>query len=111
MADNSHASRSIVFDAATELATAGYHCIRVAGRTRPFDLIAWNGSRTLLLVIRRARSLGIAACKDEVHRLSTLVTSRSLPGIVHLWIFHSFSWYRYEILAGGALPITWRKQT
>ena len=103
MADNSHQSRSIIFDAATLLKKAGYECVRVAGSSRMFDLIAWKDGNLLFLVLKRSRS-GISEFTDEVSHLVDLVRTSKVPGKVQFWIYRSPTWNRYQIMPGGALP-------
>jgi hypothetical protein len=105
MADNSRTSRAIWYDASAELTLAGYHCIRVAGASRPFDLVAWKDGKFLFIVVRRARSKGVFRFSDEIACLARLVETRTLPGIAYLWIFLSKTWFRYQILPGGAMRI------
>jgi len=105
MADNSLTSRAILYHAATDLDRAGYHSVRIAGSSRPFDLIAWNGQSILFISVRRARSGGISRFSEDVVRLAELVNSNTLPGIVYLWIYIFRQWFRYRIMPGGALPV------
>ena len=105
MTDTSHTSRSIFFDAAAELAKAGYQCIRVAGSSRPIDLIAWKGEKILFIAVRRTRREGISRFTGDVGRLADLVKTSTLPGVVYLWIYLSNHWFRYRIMPGGALPL------
>ncbi len=105
MADSSHATRSISFDALQELQTGGYRSIRVAGTSRIFDLIAWKGEEILFLVVRRSRSVGIGGFADTVRDLAGFVREKVVPGPVQFWLYRSNTWLRYRILPGGAVPI------
>ncbi|MDD1730472.1 MAG: hypothetical protein LUQ50_15565 [Methanospirillum sp.] len=103
--DTSHTTRSISFHAVTELSMAGYQCIRVAGPSRPFDLIAWKEEKILFIAVRRTRSEGISRFTGDVSRLTDLVKTRTPPGVVYLWIYLSNHCFRYRILPGGAFPV------
>jgi Holliday junction resolvase len=105
MEDNSHQFRSITFNAATQLKSAGYESVRVAGSGRLFDLIAWKEDTVLFLVLKRSRATGISGYTDEVFHLVDLVKTGKLPGVVQFWIYRSQNWVRYQIMPGGALPI------
>nr|WP_319539070.1 hypothetical protein [uncultured Methanospirillum sp.] len=105
MRDNSPASRSILYHAARELDHEGYHSVRIAGSSRPFDLIAWNGETILFIAVRRARSGGISRFSEDVSHLAELASGNTLPGLVYIWIFIFRQWYRYRIMPGGAIPV------
>ncbi len=105
MADSSHATRSISFDAVRELQNGGYRSIRVAGTSRIFDLIAWKGEEVIFLVVRRTRSGGIGGFAETVQDLAGFVREKVVPGPVQFWLYRSNTWLRYLILPGGAVPI------
>lgn len=104
MAESNHTSRSLWFQAATQIRNAGYDSIRVSGQTRPFDLIAWNAEQVFFLVVRRTRTKGISSFTDDICRLGTRVRS-GVPGQVHFWLYRSGNWLRYRIMPGGAMPV------
>ena len=110
MADNNHSSRILSFDVASQRTRAGYHCIRVAGSPRPFDLIAWKGEKILFILLKRSRNAGISRYKDDICRIADLVQTKTLPGAEHLWIYRSSCWVRYQIMPGGAIPARWEAQ-
>lgn len=106
MNESNHTSRSIWFDAATQLREAGYESIRVAGSSRPFDLIAWDTDQIIFLVVRRSRNSGISTYATEVTNLAAKVRT-GIPGKVFFWLYRSHNWLRYQIMPGGALPTPW----
>ena len=106
MTDSSHAGRSLPFEVARHLETAGYQSVRIAGSTRPFDLIAWNQEKILFLVVRRTRKPGITAYPEVVHRLVTQVSRHAIPAMVQFWVYQSDTWIRYRIMPGGAVPLS-----
>lgn len=104
MTESNHSSRSIWFDAATQLKEAGYESIRASGPARPFDLVAWNKDQIIFLVVRRTRNSGISKYADEVFNLVDKVRT-GIPGQVQFWLYRSQNWLRYRIMPGGALPV------
>ncbi len=83
----------------------GYHSVRIAGSSRPFDLMAWNGQTIRFIAVRRARSGGISRFSEDVTLLAELATGNTLPGPVYLWIFIFRQWHQYRIMPGGAIPV------
>lgn len=106
MSESNHTSRSIWFDASSQLKRAGFECIRATGSTRPVDLIAWNKETIIFLVIRRSRNEGITKFADIVISLVEMVKT-GIPGKVYFWLYRSGLWHRYQIMPGGALPVEW----
>jgi hypothetical protein len=105
MAGTNLTSRTILYNAATELDKNGYLFFRVAGSSRLFDLVAYSKEKTLFIAVRRTRSGGISRFTRDVSLLASLVKEGRLPGIVQIWIFASKEWQRYQILPGGAMLI------
>lgn len=106
MNESNHTSRSIRFDASSQLKRSGFECVRATGSTRPVDLIAWNREQILFLMVRRSRNCGITKFTEEVSSLVDLVRS-GMPGKVHFWLYRSGLWHRYQIMPGGAIPVEW----
>lgn len=106
MPDTSHQERAIAFRAASELNESGYKAARVAGSSRLIDIIAWKGDQILFLGVARSRNAGIIRHAKRILALVDKVKTGEFPGKVQFWVYQAGTWRRYEIMPGGALPIT-----
>ncbi|NLV28133.1 MAG: hypothetical protein GXY48_13385 [Methanomicrobiales archaeon] len=91
------------YTAQSLLKAAGFTAEKVTGRSRTFDIIAWNYDEIIGLVIRTSRSKGISGFSSLVAELGKIVQKRKFPGEIQIWILQSHEWKRYKVLPGGAL--------
>lgn len=97
--------RSSIFEAMTILTSAGYVAEKVYGIPNFFDIYAWRGNRTLCIAVRSSRHAKLSAFRENVHLLSKMIATGTVPGEIQFWIYRPSGWVRWKITEGGAVPI------
>jgi len=106
MYDLPRSGRVAVHTACALLTSSGYTAERITDTKRRFDIIAWNNSKLLGIVVRTSRAGGIARFSSLVQSLAEIVRQQQFPGEVRIWILQSHEWQRYRVLPGGAIHLT-----
>ncbi len=102
---NSLTLRAAIYHALARLSLSGYQAERICGKTRLFDIIAWNKERIVFLAIRTSRTRSLTRFSDELISLCRLVNSHPVPVQIQFWLYCNAEWSQYQILSGGAMPI------
>ena len=106
MYDLPRSGRVAVHTACALLTSSGYTAERITNTKKRFDIIAWNNSKLLGIVVRTSRAGGIARFSSLVQSLAEIVRKQQFPGEVRIWILQSHEWQRYRVLPGGAIHLT-----
>lgn len=105
MAANSHSLRAATFHALARLSLSGYHAERICGKSRLFDIIAWNTERVMFLTVRTSRTRSLSRFSSDILNLCKLVHTHRVPGQIQFWLYCNAEWSQYQILTGGAMPV------
>lgn len=102
----SYTSRVAVQYAVKRLRESGFHIAKITGDLRQFDIITWNRSQVIAVVIRAARTPRIGTFPEELRRLASIRTDYTSFDDIQFWLYHNRIFSRYQVCKGGALPIS-----
>lgn len=105
MVGNSHSLRAARFLALSRLSHSGYQAERIGGSQRWFDIIAWNRQKILYLIVRTSRTRSVRTFSSEILLLCSLVRNLPFSGEIQFWLYCNADLIRYQVLAGGAVPL------